>query len=74
MSILDLGKERLILSVPEPGDRYYTSELGFASSDNYGYVGDRTTGSTAADCVLVGPDWKREFSSSSLVSSMRSTT
>jgi len=58
MSILDLEKEPVILSVPEMGDRYYTFELASMSSDNFGYVGRRTTGSKAAHYAIVGPDWK----------------
>lgn len=46
------------LSVPDMGDRYYTFELGSATSDNFGYVGKRTTGSKAARYAIVGPDWK----------------
>ena len=58
MSILDLKKEPIILSVPEMGDRYYTFELGSMTSDNFGYVGKRTTGSKAGHYAIVGPDWK----------------
>ena len=58
MSILDLGKEPLILSVPDMGDRYYTFEIGSATSDNFGYVGKRATGSKAGHYALIGPGWK----------------
>ena len=58
MSILDLRKEPIILSVPKMGDRYYTFELASMTSDNFGYVGKRTTGSKAAHYAIVGPDWK----------------
>jgi len=57
-TILDLKKEPIILSVPDMGDRYYTFEFGSATSDNFGYVGKRTTGSKAAHYAIVGPDWK----------------
>ena len=58
MSILDLSKEPIILSVPDTGDRYFTFEFGSATSDNFGYVGKRTTGSKAGHYALVGPNWK----------------
>jgi len=47
MSILDLKKEPIILTVPDTGDRYFTFEFASMSSDNFAYVGKRTTGSKA---------------------------
>ncbi|MFC1578912.1 DUF1254 domain-containing protein [Pseudomonadota bacterium] len=58
MSILDLSKEPIILTVPDTGDRYYTFEFASMSSDNFGYVGKRTTGTKAGHYAIVGPDWK----------------
>src|SRR5450432_1924102 len=45
---LDLAKEPLVLSVPDVGDRYYTMEMASLDSDNFAYVGKRTTGTKAA--------------------------
>ncbi len=56
-TILDLDKEPLILSVPDMGDRYYTFEMASATSDNFGYVGKRTTGSKAGNYLIAGPGW-----------------
>ncbi len=58
VSILDLSMEPLILSVPDMGDRYFTFELASSTSDNFGYVGKRATGSKAEHYAIVGPDWK----------------
>ena len=58
MSILDLSKEPMVLSVPDLGDRYFTFELAAATGDNFGYVGTRTTGNKPGHYVIVGPDWK----------------
>lgn len=40
------------------GDRYFTFELASMSSDNFGYIGARTTGSNAGNFAIAGPDWK----------------
>ncbi|MEU3534030.1 DUF1254 domain-containing protein [Streptomyces murinus] len=53
-----LGNEPVILSHPDMGDRYFTFELVGITSDNFDYVGQRTTGSDAGDFALVGPGWK----------------
>lgn len=58
MSILDLKKEPIILTVPDTGDRYYTFEFASMSSDNFAYVGKRTTGVKAGHYAIVGTDWK----------------
>lgn len=61
MSILDLSKEPMILSVPDLGDRYFTFELASGNGDNFGYVGSRTTGSKPGHFVIIGPDWKGDL-------------
>jgi hypothetical protein len=58
MAWLDLAKEPLILSVPDEGDRYYTMEMASLDSDNFAYVGTRTTGNRAGLYAIVGPNWK----------------
>src|SRR5580692_4386103 len=58
---LDLSKEPVILSVPDVGDRYYTMEIASFDSDNFAYVGMRTTGTKAGNYAIVGPSWKGEL-------------
>lgn len=55
---LDLVQEPLILSVPDVGDRYYTMEMASLDSDNFAYVGKRTTGTKAGNYAIMGPNWK----------------
>jgi hypothetical protein len=58
MAWVDVGKEPIILSHPDMGDRYFTFELACIDSDNFAYVGKRTTGGKAGSFALVGPAWK----------------
>jgi hypothetical protein len=58
---LDLSKEPVILSVPDLGDRYYTMEIASFDSDNFAYVGMRTTGTKAGNYAIVGPSWNGEL-------------
>jgi hypothetical protein len=58
---LDLSKDPVILSVPDLGDRYYTMEIASFDSDNFAYVGMRTTGTKAGNYAIVGPSWKGEL-------------
>ena len=55
---LDLSKEPVILSHPDMADRYFTFELMGFTSDTYGYVGQRSTGSKAGDFAISGPGWQ----------------
>ncbi len=54
---IDLGDEPVILSHPDMGDRYFSFELASISSDNFDYVGGRTTGSGAGHFLIAGPRW-----------------
>jgi len=45
---LDLHEEPVILSHPDMGERYFTFQLAGFTSDNFGYVGQRTTGTGAS--------------------------
>ena len=54
---LDLGGEPVILSHPDMAGRYFTFELMGFTSDNFDYVGQRTTGSTAGHFAICGPGW-----------------
>lgn len=58
---LDLSKEPVVLSHPDMGDRYFTFEITSGTSDNFAYVGTRTTGGKAGNYLLAGPDWKGEL-------------
>lgn len=55
---VDVSKEPVILSHPDMGDRYFTFEIASIDSDNFAYVGKRTTGGQAGSFAIVGPDWK----------------
>ena len=57
LTFLDLTKEPVIISHPDMGDRYFTFELASMTSDNFGYIGTRTTGSKAGNFLLAGPNW-----------------
>lgn len=55
---VDVTKEPLILSHPDMGDRYFAFEMASLDSDNFAYVGTRTTGSKKGSFAIVGPRWK----------------
>jgi hypothetical protein len=57
VSWLDVGKEPIILSHGGMGDRYFTFEIASLTSDNFAYVGTRTTGSNAGHFAITGPNW-----------------
>jgi hypothetical protein len=61
MAWIDLRREPVVLSVPEVCDRYYTMELAGMDSDNFAYVGTRTTGGGAGSYAILGPDWHGEL-------------
>lgn len=58
---LDLSAEPVILSHPDMADRYFTFELMGFTSDNFDYVGQRTTGTEAGHFAIAGPDWRGEL-------------
>ena len=58
---VDISKEPVILSVPDMGTRYYAIEMGGMDSDNFDYVGQRTTGTKAGNYAIVGPGWKGQL-------------
>jgi hypothetical protein len=56
---MDLRAEPIVLSVPAVDPkRYYSVMLCDGNTYNYGYIGNRATGSQAGDYMVVGPDWK----------------
>lgn len=58
---VDLGEEPVILSHPDMGERYFTFQLAGFTSDNFDYIGQRTTGTAAGDFALVGPGWEGDL-------------
>ncbi|PBC18646.1 DUF1254 domain-containing protein [Mesorhizobium sp. WSM4307] len=58
---IDVSKEPLILTHPDMGDRYFTFELASIDSDNFAYVGTRTTGGKAGSYAIIGPNWKGQL-------------
>lgn len=60
---LDLRQGPVILSHPDMGDRYFTFEIGDMFSDNFAYVGKRTTGSAAGGYAIVPPGWSGKLPS-----------
>ena len=61
VSWVDLSEEPVILSHPDMGERYFTFELVGFTSDNFDYVGQRTTGSGAGDFLIAGPTWEGDL-------------
>ncbi len=61
MVLLDLRTEPMVLCMPEiDKERYYDVQLVDLYTDNYGYVGSRTSGNGAGCYLIAGPDWKGE--------------
>jgi len=58
---VDVSEEPVILSHPDMGDRYFTFQLAGFDSDNFGYVGQRSTGSAAGHFAIVSQDFKGEL-------------
>jgi hypothetical protein len=59
MALLDLRAEPFVLCMPEiEKARYYDVQLVDLYTDNYGYMGSRTTGNGAGCYLVAGPDWK----------------
>jgi hypothetical protein len=58
VSWVNLTDEPIILSHPDLGDRYFSFELAAMSSDNFDYVGQRTTGSKPGHFLIAGPGWQ----------------
>jgi hypothetical protein len=54
----DLGKEPLVLSVPDTNGRYYVIALFDMWSNVFTSFGKRNTGTGAANFLIVGPGWQ----------------
>lgn len=58
---LDLRAEPWVVSVPEvEKSRYFSVQMVDWCTFNFGYIGSRSTGNSAGDFLVVGPDWKGE--------------
>ena len=55
---VDVGREPLVLSVPDTGGRYYVFGLFDMWSNVFASIGKRTTGTAAANFLIAGPDWR----------------
>jgi hypothetical protein len=55
---LDLGREPMILGVPELGSRYYLMQLLDAWTNVFAAPGTRTTGNSQGRFAIVGPGWR----------------
>ncbi|QTV79672.1 DUF1254 domain-containing protein [Microbacterium sp. NIBRBAC000506063] len=51
----DLRTEPLVIDIPPTGSRYFTMQLVDMSTDNFAYLGTRTTGTEGCRALLVGP-------------------
>lgn len=57
----DLRAEPLVLTVPAmEKDRYFSVQLIDYYTQNFDYIGTRTTGNGGGTFLLAGPDWKGE--------------
>jgi hypothetical protein len=54
---LDLSKEPLVLSVPDTHGRYYLMPILDSWTNVFASPGKRTTGNSAGDFAIVGPNW-----------------
>lgn len=54
----DVGKEPLILTLPDTGDRYHVIPIMDMWTDVFATLGSRTTGNRGGTVALVGPRWK----------------
>ncbi|AUM12123.1 DUF1254 domain-containing protein [Ketobacter alkanivorans] len=61
MAMLDLRAEPIVLCMPEiKAPRYYDVQLVDLYTNNYGYIGSRSTGDKAGCYLISGPDWQGE--------------
>ncbi len=58
---MDLKNGPVILTHPDMGDRYFVFEIADMFSDNFAYVGKRTTGGKAGAFAIIPPNWKGQL-------------
>jgi hypothetical protein len=56
-AFLKLGKEPIVLHVPDTNGRYYVQQMLDAYTNTFNSVGQRTTGTVEGDFAIVGPGW-----------------
>lgn len=54
----DLRAEPVVIAVPATGDRYFVIQLVDMGTDNFAYIGTRSTGADGGVFLLVGPHFK----------------
>jgi len=54
---LDLSHEPMILHVPDAAGRYYLMPMLDAYTNEFASIGARTTGTSAGNYAIVGPNW-----------------
>jgi hypothetical protein len=60
--ILDLRAEPIVFHVPEvEEDRYYTFQLTSMTTDNFGYIGSRSTGTKEGYYAITGPSFTEKL-------------
>lgn len=70
---MDLSDGPVILTHPDMGDRYFVFEIADMFSDNFAYVGKRTTGGKAGVFAIIPPGWEGKLPSN-ITDSFQSTT
>jgi len=53
----DLEEQPLVISIPAGIDRYFVLQFIDAYTNNYHYLGTRTTGTAGGTYLLTGPNW-----------------
>jgi hypothetical protein len=56
-AFLELGKEPIVLHVPDTNGRYYVQQMLDAYTNTFNSVGRRTTGTGEGNFAIVGPGW-----------------
>lgn len=75
MAMLDLRAEPMVLCMPEiESARYYDVQLIDLYTDNFGYMGSRSTGNHAGCYAVAGPNWNDETTPTGIVKVFHSET
>jgi hypothetical protein len=69
---LDVGREPIVLAIPDMGRRYYAMQVLDAWTNVFAAPGTRTTGNGRAAFAIMGPGWRGEVPST--VDRMKSPT